>query len=644
MLVIGFGVAFFVIYLAYSIYPEYLARQVTESAQKNINNELANFEAAGDKMALDPKLLEAVSTGDIPALNTVVGDFKKYYNTPLITITNADGTAISRARSKNILGDNVYFNSPYGRAIARGETKVLSIEVSGINPREIVLVTGRPLYKNGRAIGALFTGRSFDDNFAQSFAAEHLRHNVHIAFYTNDHGVSSSSIIGEQDRKLFDSYFYPNSSLAAEHDNTFIRVPGRGIFFFRNITFPGLESSPGGMILLIPLKGFWLTIGAGILIPCLIFILWILFKQYPFWQRRTRRQYMLLATGCAAMYLVVAIGLHAAIFFKIVTLQQYIYPLYNSVLRFQPEGGIFDRNYSQRLSVVLDTGSENINAVSLHIAYNPLELSVQSVDMERSICQNFILSEHNSNTGEVIMECIIPNPGFKGNNAVVADLYVKPLTGVQSTTISFLDETRVLANDGLGTDVLRMATDARLQFIDSQTMPSNALLVFSASHPNSERWYSNRKVNVAWAPAIVGSVVSEAEGSFGLSGLPPLVKTIGSDGVHTLRVIGRSPAGEELHGSTVVRIDTVPPDQVTLDVSEKRVRAGSLVRFKMSGHDALSGIQRIFYLKINDEIFFPVGSEVYVPFPKRGLYAVTLRVYDKAGNYKDTTERIVVTK
>jgi hypothetical protein len=320
------------------------------------------------------------------------------------------------------------------------------------------------------------------------------------------------------------------------------------------------------------------------------------------------------------------------------------FPLYNSILRFQPEGGVFDRRFAQRMSVMLDTGGESVNAIRLSLSYNPDELKIQSVDMDRSVCKNFIISEHNSESGKIVMECIIPKPGFKGNSAVVTDLYLKPQEGVTQSSLHFLEDSQVLADDGLATNVLRMAVDSTLRFDNSDSLDKQqSLVVFSPTHPNPERWYSKRTVDLSWAPFLPASIKAATQSHDASDPeLPPIHKTVTSDGVHTFTIEAKNSTGELISGSVTARVDTTPPEKLELKASETRIKPGGLVRFTATGEDSMSGLQRVFYLKINDEIFFPIGSEMYVPFPQAGKYTITLRAYDKAGNYRDVSKKILV--
>jgi len=99
-----------------------------------------------------------------------------------------------------------------------------------------------------------------------------------------------------------------------------------------------------------------------------------------------------------------------------------------------------------------------------------------------------------------------------------------------------------------------------------------------------------------------------------------------------------------------------PPDSLIINYSDDTVRKGEVVRFQIDSSDKSSGIPNEgelftldqalnkFYIKINDEPFFPVGSPVYIPFSKEGENIVIIRVFDEAGNYKEEEVKIQVTK
>ncbi|MCX6793456.1 MAG: hypothetical protein NTY12_05590 [Candidatus Falkowbacteria bacterium] len=641
-------VVLFAFYITFYKFPEKISRDYVLNTRSGINTELEKLEKHCQEIALVPEVVDGVYKQDISALSGILPWQLNKYGVGIMSAINKDGFTLVRTKTTARTGDNFFLNAPLGRAIASTNDPVASVEVNSGDTSQLMLLTGCDVHKDNKNIGALTANYLADDSFASRFAEKYLNKDVQIVFYTKDSGVYSSSFSNETDRKLFSSYFYPESAwIKNASDNSFVRTAKGDIFLIRNVIFPGLESSPGGALVLIPLNNIFLIGSLGAVLPILLFLFFLFILHRRFSRKEKQNIWCCpFISIFAIFYVFSSLALFTSLYSQYPLLRSGVYQLYNSVLRFQPDGGVFDRRYTQRISAVVDTGNESVNAIRLSISYNPSQIKVQSVDMDRSICGHFILSEHNSEVGKIKMECIIPNPGFTGNNAVVADLFVKALEDTTTTTIKFLSDTEVLANDGLGTSVLRLANDSTLRFENSGNRQQNKeLTVFSPSHPNAERWYSNGRVDISWEPRYSG-IVTAADNSCVVSpaSLPPLHKNVPRDGIYRFIVSAKDASGLDNLGEVTVRVDTTPPDKVELKASETKVKPGGMVRFQASGHDALSGLQRVFYIKVNDEIFFPIGSEIYIPFPQSGKYNVTLRAYDKAGNYKDATQKIIVSR
>ena len=68
------------------------------------------------------------------------------------------------------------------------------------------------------------------------------------------------------------------------------------------------------------------------------------------------------------------------------------------------------------------------------------------------------------------------------------------------------------------------------------------------------------------------------------------------------------------------------------------------MRALVSSADATSGLQRFLYGRINSTLFLPFTPPTSFSFPKAGTYTLTVRAFDQAGNYNETTQTITVTK
>ena len=267
----------------------------------------------------------------------------------------------------------------------------------------------------------------------------------------------------------------------------------------------------------------------------------------------------------------------------------------------------------------------------------------QETFLERSIIKE---------KGEVRIACIAPG-GFKGNSATLAELSVQPLVA-GDFSLRFGDDTKVLAHDGLGTDILRLAENANYQVVSDEAelngTSSTRLLIFSKSHPNPERWYNERTVDFSWrhregytyrylldqnpdAKINNGSVASGDS----------LRLVVPKDGVYYLHIQAEKnkiPIGKAV--TVKVQVDATPPQPPVIRVSGTTLNRGETARFEFTGEDKLSGLQSTFYVKFDDSIFLPVVPALNIAFPEEGNHVLTARAFDNAGNFSDSSVMISV--
>lgn len=111
------------------------------------------------------------------------------------------------------------------------------------------------------------------------------------------------------------------------------------------------------------------------------------------------------------------------------------------------------------VEIYVTSRDDAINAVGYEIAFDDKLVEVISTSSEGSICELFPedIIEGNS----VRYGCGLPTPGFIGKDGLVSSIQLKAV-GEGSLELVFGDNTQVLANDGLGTDLLSDADGAEI--------------------------------------------------------------------------------------------------------------------------------------------------------------------------------------
>jgi len=95
-----------------------------------------------------------------------------------------------------------------------------------------------------------------------------------------------------------------------------------------------------------------------------------------------------------------------------------------------------------------------INVVQADLYFPKELLKVKEIQTGQSFATIFTHKEYSNTEGWVRILGGLPNPGYVGENGLFARIYFEPVkTGAGS--IGFLESSKILANDGQGTNVLR---------------------------------------------------------------------------------------------------------------------------------------------------------------------------------------------
>ena len=113
------------------------------------------------------------------------------------------------------------------------------------------------------------------------------------------------------------------------------------------------------------------------------------------------------------------------------------------------------------VDVFVSSSDQAMNAVSGKVSFSKDTLQAVSLSEKGSVITLWIKNPYfSSKTGTINFEGIVPNPGFLGNSGKVLSINFKILKS-GPVDINF-SSGRVLANDGLGTNILTDLNKIRL--------------------------------------------------------------------------------------------------------------------------------------------------------------------------------------
>ncbi len=332
-------------------------------------------------------------------------------------------------------------------------------------------------------------------------------------------------------------------------------------------------------------------------------------------------------------------------------------------LSVNPTAGTFTVGSTFDVPIYLNTENQSINAVSVFLKFPADKIQLVSPSAGQSIIGLWAVPPRfNNQQGTVELQGLIPN-GINTSNGLITTLTFR-VKAVGQAVVKLLDESKVLLNDGQGTDALEHSMGAIYQLV---LPPPAGPLVASQTHPDSTKWYANSDPVLNWA-----AVDETVEGYSYLLNTEPTTapddisegdrtsvnyKSL-ADGLHYFHI--KALRSRSWGGIThfALEVDKTPPAEFTLDITPSKRTTRRQPVFQWSTTDQSSGLDH-YELKLvplnpgatdvtNSDGLQPLFIEAqspYVPQPLDfGRYDLIVRAYDRAGNFTEVVEKLAITK
>lgn len=588
----------------------------------------------------------------------VAKDIVSKHDISAFGLVDSNGAVLSRGITYDRVGDYVFQTTETGRQLSKYE------ETTGIRDAiatPLALVAGKRIYKDNQFVGAVLPSYFIDDSFATKLAKEL---GFEIAFFNTSSGVIATSFNERRVATALNAYFGLDSLIP--HKNTVERhvlIGGKqyvaGVFYF------GDPSPKGSGYIILLEQNIWIpTIRVAVVLSLLLLLLFLILHRFRLFAP-TKSMVHGHAVILGISFAIIVIFPIALIIARLYLLNHFVdisssaHTIYNSTLSLNPSFSTFKKGLEQRISVVVTTGGEVINAIETEINLDPTTGTIIDIDTDNSFCDKgyVIQKEIDAKKGTAHVMCIIVAEGFSGPPLPVFHLIVVPKkTGWME--LSFGPDTAVLANDGLGTSVLRELTSATYAIVESvidkttktATSTEASLFAFSPTHPNPMRWYNTTGVYIMWHKQ------ASTTYAYNFDSLDEVGKhhvrkptqngdvvTTLNEGTHYFHLQKNDAQGksvEEIHYP--LHIDITPPTPPDIRLSSAVVRPDEVIRITFSSSDALSGLQKNFYVSYDGGVFFPTVSPFATAFNAKGLHTFTVRAFDQAGNFSDSMASVEV--
>ncbi len=323
-------------------------------------------------------------------------------------------------------------------------------------------------------------------------------------------------------------------------------------------------------------------------------------------------------------------------------------------LSITPSSGVYEVGGTVDVSFLVDTGGQTINAVQADITFPADKLQVVNPVASTSFISQWapMGSTYSNTDGTIHFAGGLPTPGIKTSGGVISTVTFR-IKSAGSATIRFASTSRVLLNDGAGTNILSSTGTASITL---KTPPPAGPSVSSPTHPETNVWYNNPQVQFQWdavdGASGYGYVFDQSPNT-----VPPeaIVTTATaasvkatSDGVWYFHVRAKTDAWGGVT-TLQVQIDATPPAafKPSFDATTITVNDTPTLRFVTT--DAASGIdhfeikQMALSTSSDQSVLFIETSSPYTPGKLlAGSYTYIVRAFDRAGNSVDANAKITV--
>jgi hypothetical protein len=586
----------------------------------------------------------------MPAFKLASG-FVQQDNLGSFGIFDKFGMGLTRGIPADRTGDYIFQTSVTGREL------LMHNETSGIREAIVTPLTisaAERIEDGNTFLGAITAGDFINNAFAGGIKSTL---GITVAFFDSKSGIIADNFNNPKIDTELNAYFkLDQQTKDTLLPSAYIKINGQNYFAFKYLfTDPGLTND--GYIVFIPQNNIPLRVAWPLITSLLLLCIFLLIRNISLFKPLlVIKNERILVSGIIFTLIVVfpityfLTNSYISNSYKDITNTPQT--LYNSVFSLNPASGIFTRGDEQKIQIIITTGGETINAFDASLSLDPNLADIVSVDTTDSFCsKGFLVNQTIDKTkGTADVSCVVPNPDSQSGPIVAFTLVVEP-KAVGRMDIAFDDASTILANDGLGTNVLRQAVGGSYETVLSlQNNGEPVSFVFSPSHPDPAQWYNSNSVDMLWQAPSAKSFAYSVDLSSSTPSSVLMQKTQNAEisvnvpeGINYFHLLALDASGTPVDTlSYPLKIDNTPPAMPDVSLSSAVIQPNEVVRITFSASDALSGLQHNFYVSYDGGTFLPTVSPLNAVFTDAGTHNVTIRAYDNAGNFSDKTESIQV--
>ena len=295
----------------------------------------------------------------------------------------------------------------------------------------------------------------------------------------------------------------------------------------------------------------------------------------------------------------------------------------------------------------VNTGGDATNAYAFTMSFPADKIEPTTMSKGGSICTLYT-HEPSYTASTASVSCGLPTPGYNGTAGGLGSVTFRA-KNLGSATITYSGGAQVLANDGQGTNILGSTGSITITIVEPPPPPIDAPTVKCSVGKDGE-WINVNDVTFTWKlpPEATGFnyILTKNQGE----GVPH--QTLGTgdskdyskleDGIYYFKIVATDGEVWSAETTYTLMIDTTPPIKLKVESSpsnDKEIDKLPLISF--NAIDKLSGMDH-YEIKIDDGDFVKTKSPYKFKELTSGEHTITVRAYDKAGNYTEETITIKI--
>lgn len=320
-------------------------------------------------------------------------------------------------------------------------------------------------------------------------------------------------------------------------------------------------------------------------------------------------------------------------------------------LYFLPVSGKFEVGQSIQVRVAVDTGGQAINAVEDTISFS--KDTLECVNLSKSKSDTILtlwIKEPACSAGQITFAGGVPDPGFTGTGCLFIINFKAKATG--DAWVKF-NQAQVLANDGLGTNILSSSGRADFEItsrklpepspVEALIIPPVGIKIYSPTHPDQNQWSSKRDVVFTWTwqqgitdfSYIFDKNPRTEPDKIGEGLITSISYLNVEDGIWYFHLAAKTGTKWGPTSHYKVQIDTTKPYGLKIIPGEKLPTVNPSPLIEIEAKDDASGID-YYQIRVDQEEAVKTDKNKYQLFAlKPGKHQVEVLVFDKSGNYLD---------